>query len=201
MAEPFRVALIGGTSHVGKSTTAQALAARLRWACASTDRMGRHPGRPWSTATFTLPDHVVEHYRSLTPEALTEAQLAHYRNLWPLVRERIEAHAAEGAEPLVLEGSGVSPGPVAALGVGGVRAVWLTAAPALIEARVRRESGYGAAAPDAQSIIDKFIRRSRLFDAAVIGEARRLGLPRVVVTEAMSEVEVLDACLAALRAG
>jgi 2-phosphoglycerate kinase len=199
VAEAFRVALIGGTSHVGKSTTAQALAARVGWSCLSTDRLARHPGRPWSTATFTLPDHVVEHYRSLTPEALTEAQLAHYRNMWPLVLERIEAHAADGAEPLVLEGSGVLPGPVAAFGLPGVRAVWLTAAPELIEARARRESGFDAASPASQAVIAKFIRRSQLYDVAVTAEVRRLGLPLVEVTAAMSEDAVLEACLAGLR--
>jgi 2-phosphoglycerate kinase len=199
LSEPFRVALIGGTSHVGKSTTAQALAAQLGWACVSTDRMARHPGRPWSTATFTLPDHVVQHFRTLTPKALAEAQLAHYRDMWPLVLERIEAHAAKGAEPLVLEGSGVTPGPVAALGLPGVRAVWLTAAPALIEARVRRESAFDAAPPEAQALIAKFTRRSQLYDAAVIGEVRRLGLPLVEVTDALSVDEVLEACLVGLR--
>jgi hypothetical protein len=199
LAEPSRVALIGGTSHVGKSTTAQALAARLGWACVSTDRLARHPGRPWSTATFTLPTHVVEHYRTLTPEALTDAQLAHYRNMWPLVIERIEAALTEDGEPLVLEGSGVLPGRVAALGRPDVRAVWLTAAPGLIEARVRRESNFGGQAPDVQAMIAKFIGRSQLYDAEVIGEVRALGLPLVEVTEAMLPEKVMEAALAALR--
>jgi 2-phosphoglycerate kinase len=200
VGEPFRVALIGGASHVGKSTTAQALAARLGWDCASTDKMGRHPGRPWSTATFSLPDHVVEHYRTLEPQQLIEAQLAHYRDVrWPVVLERIQAHAAEGAEPLVIEGSGLLPGRVAALGLAGVRAVWLTAAPELIAARIRRASGYEARDADARAIIDKFTRRSQLYDAQVIDEVRRLGLPLVEVTDAMSPDEVVAACLEQLR--
>lgn len=200
MAETFRVALIGGASHVGKSTTAAALAARLGWSCVSTDKMGRHPGRPWSTSSFILPDHVVAHYQALTPAELTAAQLAFDREVrWPVVRARIETHAADRAEPLVIEGSGLLPAPVAALDLAGVRAVWFTAAPLLIEARVRRESGYEAAAPEAREIIDKFIRRSQLCDAAVIGEVRRLGLPVVEVTAAMDEDQVLAACLAALR--
>jgi 2-phosphoglycerate kinase len=194
LSEALGVALIGGTSHVGKSTTAQALAARLGWACVSTDRMARHPGRPWSTAAFTLPDHVVEHYRRLTPEELTEAQLAHYRDMWPLVAERISAHVAEAADRLVLEGSGVLPGPVSRLGLAGVRAVWLTASPELIEARVRRESGFDAAPAATQAMIAKFIRRSQLYDAAVVGEVRRLGLPFVEVADGVGVDEVAAAC-------
>jgi len=199
LTEPFRVALIGGTSHVGKSTTAQALAARLGWTCVSTDRLARHPGRPWSTATFNLPSHVIEHYRRLTPEALTEAQLAHYRNMWPLVVERIEAALEESGAPLVLEGSGVLPGGVAALGRPEVRAVWLTAAPSLIEARVRRESGFDAQTPDVKAMISKFIGRSQLYDVEVIAEVRTLGLPLVEVTEAMAAEKVREAALVALN--
>ena len=200
MRQAFRVALIGGTSHVGKSTTALALAGRLGWACVSTDRMARHPGRPWSTAAFALPDHVVEHYRRLTPEELTEAQLAHYRSMWPLVLERISAHLGDAAEPLVLEGSGVLPGPVSQLGLAGVRAVWLTASPELIEARVRRESAFDAAPAAAQAMIDKFIGRSQLYDAAMMAAVRRLGLPCVEVTEGAGVDELVGACLSVLRA-
>ena len=52
------VVLIGGTSHVGKSTVARALATSLGFRHVSTDRLARHPGRPWTT---TRP-HVREHY-------------------------------------------------------------------------------------------------------------------------------------------
>ena len=39
--------LIGGTSHVGKSTLGKALASKLGWDCVATDSLGKHPGRPW----------------------------------------------------------------------------------------------------------------------------------------------------------
>jgi 2-phosphoglycerate kinase len=42
-----RVILIGGSSHVGKSTLGQSLAAKLGWSYCSTDKLARHPGRPW----------------------------------------------------------------------------------------------------------------------------------------------------------
>jgi 2-phosphoglycerate kinase len=44
-----RVVLIGGTSNVGKSTVAQAVAERLGFEYLSTDELARHPGRPWRT--------------------------------------------------------------------------------------------------------------------------------------------------------
>ncbi|MEL7245323.1 MAG: 2-phosphoglycerate kinase, partial [Cyanobacteria bacterium J06573_2] len=42
-----RIILIGGSSHVGKSTLAQSLANKLNWNYISTDKLARHPGRPW----------------------------------------------------------------------------------------------------------------------------------------------------------
>lgn len=47
-----RVILIGGSSHAGKSTLAQALAAELGWSYGSTDKRARHPGRPWLKYIF-----------------------------------------------------------------------------------------------------------------------------------------------------
>jgi hypothetical protein len=99
---------------------------------------------------------------------------------------------------LVLEGSGVLPKRVAALGRPEVCAVWLTAAPELIAARVRRESGFEARTADEQAMIGKFIARSQLYDAQVIGQARALGLPVVEVTEAMSTEAVLSAAVEVL---
>ena len=57
----LRVILIGGSSHVGKSTLSRSLADKLGWRLISTDKMARHPGRPWRSAPERLPDHVAEH--------------------------------------------------------------------------------------------------------------------------------------------
>ena len=46
----LRVVLIGGSSHVGKSTLSEALAARMGWERLSTDSLALHPGRPWKPA-------------------------------------------------------------------------------------------------------------------------------------------------------
>jgi 2-phosphoglycerate kinase len=199
VSEATRVALIGGTSHVGKSTTARALAARLGGGAISTDSLARHPGRPWPTPTWVVPEHVAEHYRTLTPDELIASVLAHYGRMWPMVREMIEARAAdENAAPLVLEGSALWPAFVAELNLPAVRAVWLTADDALLDARIRRESRFDAADPAGGQLIESFAARTRLYNATMLAQIRRLGLPLVEVTAAMSPDEVTDAVLAAL---
>ena len=75
----LRVVFIGGTSHVGKSTLAESLAARLGWTRISTDTLARHPGRPWRPAPEKVPDHVAEHYLSLSVNELLKDVLRHYR--------------------------------------------------------------------------------------------------------------------------
>lgn len=81
-----RVVLIGGTSNVGKSTVARAVAAELGFGCLSTDRLARHPGRPWRTPEWEVPAHVAEHYRSLSVDELITSVLGHYERLWPASR-------------------------------------------------------------------------------------------------------------------
>jgi len=198
----IRVALIGGASHAGKSTTARAVAARLGGEAISTDSLARHPGRPWPTPTWVVPDHVAEHYRTLTPDELIADVLAHYGRVWPMVRERIEGRALDPtAAPLVLEGSALWPELVAELDLPTVRAVWLTAADPLFDARIRRESRHDQANPAGRQLIESFAARTRLYDAMMMAQVRRLGLPYIEVTAAMSDDDVADAVLAALGAG
>jgi 2-phosphoglycerate kinase len=202
LSAAFRVALIGGTSHAGKSTTARVLAARLGGETISTDKLARHPGRPWPTPDWVVPDHVAEHYRTLGPDALLASVLAHYGSMWPMVVELIETRVAETqAPPLVLEGSALWPALVAELDLPTVRAVWLTADDAVFDDRIRRESGLDAAEPTGRQLIESFAARTRLYNAEMLAQVRRLGLPLVEVTAAMSEDEVADAVLAALGAG
>src|SRR4029450_4330101 len=101
--------LLGGPSHVGKSTLAGALATSLGFRHESTDRLARHPGRPW---TATRPD-VQEHYARLSVDELTARQLEHYERMWPLVeRQGRDALGARG-EGAVVEHSCVTPPPSA----------------------------------------------------------------------------------------
>ena len=58
-----RILLIGGASHVGKSTLAHSLASHLDCNYYSTDKLARHPGRPWQSEPKDIPQHVAEHYQ------------------------------------------------------------------------------------------------------------------------------------------
>ncbi|HEY3683861.1 MAG TPA: hypothetical protein VGL93_12510, partial [Streptosporangiaceae bacterium] len=175
----MRILLVGGTSHTGKSTVARAIADRLGWAYVTTDRLGRHPGRPWRT-DGPLPEHVVAHYRSLGAEELVVAQLRHYGwdpvadapvgGMWPRVAETVAA--AEGG--LVLEGSGVWPDLAVRLTGPDIAAVWLTAAPETLRARIHAESAYATRPPHEQSLITAFTDRTILYDTLMRTSLTRL---------------------------
>lgn len=193
----LRVILVGGTSNIGKSTVAQELAAMLGWGVRSTDKMARYAGRPWPTPTWTVPPHVAEHYRTLSDAELIDGQLTHYQTMWPLVDAVIREHATDAAtERLVLEGSGIWPDNVAALQLPDVAAIWLTGSSALIDARIRAESGYDAADADGRLLIERFIVRSLGYDRAMRAAIARLGLPVITVTPATTVGELADECLA-----
>ncbi|HEY2709885.1 MAG TPA: hypothetical protein VGI95_17695 [Caulobacteraceae bacterium] len=201
MRHEVRVALIGGTSHVGKSTTALALVERLGWDYVSTDKLARHPGRPWRTAPDVVPPHVTEHFGTLRTDELMASVLAHYQGMWPMVRELIIARAGDTTtERLVLEGSALWPEQVDELRLAGVRPVWLTASDALIETRMLRESGYASATEEGQRLIRSFLARTLAYNTAMMAAVRRLGLPFVEVTAVTSVADAVQACLRALAA-
>ena len=193
--------LIGGTSHVGKSTTARRLAERLGWAYASTDKLARHPGRPWASTLFTPPPHVAEHYLSLGPDELMASVLAHYRDtVWPLALELVRRHADDSAaERLVLEGSALWPPLVAGLGRPGVSAVWMTASDDLIERRILAESGHSGADGRGRRAIDAFLGRSLDFNRAMMQQVQALRLAFISVGDGDGVEAMVDACLGALR--
>lgn len=167
------VVLLGGTSHVGKSTTARALADRLGWPVVSTDQLARHPGRPW---TALRPD-VHEHYRLLTVAQLADAQLAHYTRMWPLVERLVRDALRPAGTGLVLEGSGVWPDLVAGLRSPRLVAVWLTAPGPRLRDRIRRTSGYAARTAAEREVIDRFTGRTLEYQARLVRALDRRGLP------------------------
>ncbi|GAA3127593.1 shikimate kinase [Kribbella aluminosa] len=180
----MRVLLIGGTSNVGKSTAAETLAARLGYTYVSTDRLGRHPGRPWAD----VPAHVVEHYRSLTTSQLFDALLAHYERMWPRIEDLITAHASAGPG-LVLEGSGVWPAYAQHLTTPYTSAVWLTAPEQVLTTRIHTTSGYNALPTDRRHLVDKFLARSTLYQSRMLDQ---LGLLAHISTPA-TPTQILDA--------
>jgi 2-phosphoglycerate kinase len=191
-----RVLLIGGSSNVGKSTVAQYLAGQLGWRYQSTDKLARHPGRPWRVEPETVPEHVADHYLSLAVDELITDVLAHYRRLWPTIERLIATHATdETTEGLVLEGSALWPETVATLQLEGFAAVWLTASNRFLQARIYRESQYETKAARDRQMIDKFVQRTGRYNDLMMAAVSRLGLPSLNVERIGSLDGVADACL------
>lgn len=167
----LHVILIGGSSHAGKSTFGRSLAAALGWNLVSTDKLARHPGRPWKTAPQVVPEHVAKHYLSLEIDELVVDVIQHYRaNVGPLIPQIVNAATDAG---VVIEGSAVMPELIRHLDPPGTLAFWLTAPSAVFERRIRDSSDYEKKCPLERTMIDKFIARTQAFDqrlrAAAIG--------------------------------
>ncbi|WP_371780281.1 AAA family ATPase [Streptosporangium subroseum] len=196
-----RVLLIGGTSNVGKSTVAQAVAEKLGFEVLTTDKLARHPGRPWRTPEWEVPTHVAEHYGSLTVDELITSVLGHYERLWPRIEDLITAHATGGSARagLVPEGSGLWPVRVAELKVPHTAAVWLTADDTVLRARVHAAGRYEAATEGERRLVDKFLARTERYQTLMLDAIGRLGLDRIDAG-GRSVADLVDSVLAAVDA-
>lgn len=192
-----RVILIGGSSHAGKSTLGQAIAAKLGWSYRSTDKLARHPGRPWVGADGkAVPEHVAEYYRELSVNALFLDVLSHYeKNVLPQVEVIVRSHASvKSTECLVLEGSALWPGFVANLvNAPGVKAIWLTASNQF-QNRIKRESNFFNVCKDEQHLIQKFLERTLFYNKHMKEEVERLGFICIDV-ELSTADELLKKCM------
>ena len=194
-----RVILIGGSSHVGKSTLAESLAARLSWTRISTDTLARHPGRPWRQPPEEVPDDVSKHYLSRSADQLFEDVLHHYRiNVWPKVESIVGSHSHEASAPqIILEGSALWPGFAASLEFNRVAALWLTASEDIFRQRIYEESRYHSKSPRERAMVDKFLERTLIYNAKMVEVANRHDY--VLVDVLQSDVAGLtDRCLARL---
>jgi 2-phosphoglycerate kinase len=199
MKHDQRVILIGGSSNVGKTAVAGEISDRLGWHQRSTDRLARHPGRPWQPKPLNVPVHVAEHYLGLSTEALIESVLAHYQNVWPLIENLIREYAEAQDAGLVLEGSAVWPANVSSLRLPHVSAIWLTASDELFRTRILHESQYALADQRGKKMVDKFLERTLSFNRLMMNEVLRLGLPYLVVEQGVAVETVADLCLSQMR--
>ncbi|WP_175647759.1 AAA family ATPase [Streptomyces cyaneochromogenes] len=196
--QDVRVVLIGGTSHTGKSTVARAVAERLGFACRSTDRLARHPGRPWRTPEWEPPPHVAEHYATLDVDELIRSVSDHYARLWPRIEELVVDGASGEGPGLVLEGSALWPARVAGLmTVPGTRAVWLTADETALRERMRASARYGEMTDQERHLVDKFLARAERFQTLMAQDLDARGLARVD-TGGLPAGRVADSVLAAV---
>ena len=196
----LRVILIGGSSNVGKSTLAQSLASKLGWDLISTDSLARHPGRPWKAMPETVPDHVVEHYMSLSVDELIADVLRHYRGMWPNIEAMVTAHATDlSSNRLILEGSALWPESVATLDLENVAAIWLTARNDLFQMRIHQASRFEEATAQGKTLIQKFLGRTLLYNERMVNAVNRLGLMSMDVEATYSPDELSDMCLGILQ--
>ena len=191
--------LIGGSSHSGKSSLAESLAVALGWTHISTDSLARHPGRPWKPAPEKVPDHVAEHYLTLSVEELIEDVLRHYWvNVWPKVEEIVASHSDEtSAAGIVLEGSALWPEFVSDLDFDKVAALWLTADEEVIRQRIYAGSLYRSKPTRERIMIDKFVKRTLIYNARMVTAANRQGFTLVDVLRS-DVTELTERCLSAL---
>ena len=115
----------------------------------STDSLARHPGRPWKPAPEKVPDHVAEHYLSLSVDELLEDVLRHYRVIvWPKAEEIVASHSHDtSGAGVVLEGSALWPEFVTDLSLDRVAALWLTASDDVLRRRIHAGSMYDSKSP------------------------------------------------------
>ncbi len=194
-----RVILIGGSSHSGKSALSESIAANLGWNRIPTDTLARHPGRPWRPEPEKVPDHVAEHYLSLSVEELIKDVLHHYRvNVWPKVEEIVASHINDPSRgELIIEGSALWPELVATLDFDNIVSLWLTASEAVFQQRIRDESLYHSKSLQERRMIDKFLERTLVYNAQMIEIANQRGFILVDVLQSNVE-ELTKRCLSIL---
>jgi 2-phosphoglycerate kinase len=174
MIPHLQAILITGTSHVGKSTLAEKLAERLGWNGMSTDKLGRHPGRPW----LAVPPEVAEFYERLSPETIHWFLKVHHENMWRQVRPMIEAERAAGRR-FVLEGAALRPEYIAPLLSDQMVGVLLYGDDDFLRTRMQAAADYGLRGSAERRLIDAFVDRSLRENAALYVSALEVGL-RVV---------------------
>ena len=191
-----QIVLIGGTSHVGKSTLTKALAAKLRGEYIACDRLARHPGRPWKTENNEIiKSHVAEHYRNLSVPQLVEDVLIHYqKNVIPQVKNLIDNY--EGDRCLIIEGSALYPSLVSDLvGNKNVRSIWLVGNHSLLKKRIYTNSNFDSAGKQERYLIYKFLQRTWMYETAMVNNLKRLGLEQNLVNCNLTIEELIDKCL------
>lgn len=170
--------LISGSSHVGKTTLAARLSNALGCSVISADSLARHPGRPWPD----VHPPVAEYYARLSPETIYWFLKVHHENIWPMIRQEIEA-ARQTQLPFVCEGAALRPEYIAPLMSEEMSGVFLYADNEFLRERMRSEAKYRQCDDNRRSIIDKFIDRSLRDNAEMLVVARNQGLRIVDVSD------------------
>jgi 2-phosphoglycerate kinase len=192
-----KLLLIGGVSHTGKSTLAQSLVSHLNWNYYSTDKLARHPGRPWRSESKEIPKHVAEHYQLLSADELIEDVLNHYRNnVWPLIKDIIISYPTDtSSNKVVMEGSALLPELIINLIFDNISSIWLTASNDFLKQRIYTSSQYETKSTYERMLVDKFWERNCLLNDRIIDVVDRLGLMSLNIEETSTLDELMHMCL------
>ena len=199
LTKKMRVVLIGGSSHVGKSTLSRLLAAKLDCSCLATDSLARHPGRPWLTKNNqVIKENVVGHYRTLSVEDLLTDVLCHYQtNVIPQIETIANYHRLErSTDCIIIEGSALWPGFVTNLvDHNSIQGIWLTASDRCFATRIFSESNFYRVDEGKQYLIQKFLDRTLLYNRRIQEEVKRLGLISINVESTATVEKLADRCI------
>jgi 2-phosphoglycerate kinase len=170
MQQPLGI-LIAGTSNVGKSTFATAIARLLGRELISTDDLARHPGRPWPTVR----PQVAEFYSELSDDTIHWFLKVHHENLWPRIEQIIESRR-QLSKPFILEGSALRPEYMARIKAGVVRPVLLHGDNEFLRIRLIEGSRLQHVDQASAAVIRKFIERSLRENSEFVKTARELNI-------------------------
>lgn len=170
--------LIGGASHVGKTTFCRSLAQALAWEVFSTDTFARHPGRPWPHVR----PHVADFYAHLSDESIFTFLLHHHENMWPGIEHFLQGRLNAGSACL-LEGSALRPEYMAGLSSATHAVLCLVASSAFLQERIHTNSRYALLTAEKRSLVDTFLERTVRDNEAVIAAAKSGGIECVDVSD------------------
>lgn len=176
--------LILGTSHVGKSTCARELSDVVGWPVISTDKLGRHPGRPWTG----VPAPVTEFYVNLSDEAVYWFLRVHHENMRPVIQTAIQSARRRGS--FILEGAALRPEYLADWDVGDAMAVCLHADESVLRRRISVSAQYFEHSQETKLAIDMFIKRSLRENVALVDAAKQHGLKLIDVGASDAESSI-----------
>ncbi len=170
-----RVLAVGGTSHAGKTSVGRYLATSLTWAHVPTDRLAKHPGRPWGALPgVDPPAHVVSHYESHTPSDLTDLLLTHFASMRDVVTDAVLT-SLRSSPGVVIEGSALWAGVNIAPGIPAFSR-WLIIDPDQLWQRLQAESQYSKQPSPAQVRIEAFRDRSIAYQERLVNALHASGL-------------------------
>jgi 2-phosphoglycerate kinase len=197
-----KVILVGGAPMSGKTSLARKLAAKLEYSCCSTDDLAQAV-RDVTNPTTHPGFHVMgdedyrEYYINRSLEQLIlDAQYQH-QSTWPAIEAVIRNHAAWGT-PVIIEGWGLLPEPVAKLNLPGVQSLFLIVNEAVLEKRIRGEKEFFRGASDEEKLIRQFLLRSCWFNQFLRESAAKWNLPILEQTDTTTLDEMAQQAMAVL---